>query len=101
MKRKPDLIERMKQFNQLSDAEKIEARLAWLEWKMVEVLWLLVSITSMLIGGVVAWVTSEYVGSRSLWLLIPVCLVAWLVVGWPLQRRTFRGAPPHIEFIDP
>ena len=30
MKRKPDLLERLKQFNDLSDAEKIEARLTWL-----------------------------------------------------------------------
>ena|SRR6185503_11762150 len=101
MKRKRDIIERLKEFDELSDAQKIEARIAWLEWKMVEILWLLISATSMLTAAGVAWGAGEIVGNRSLWLLAPVFLSSFAVAGWWLQRRTFRGSPPHIDFIDP
>jgi len=98
--KRSDLIERSRDFDELSDAEKIEARLYWLEWKMVEVLWALISIVSMVAGALVAWFISEIMGNRSLWLLFPVWLFTWMIVGWRLQRQIFRGAPPHIDFID-
>jgi hypothetical protein len=81
--------------------EKIDARIAWLEQKMVEVLWLLISVSSMIVGGVIAWFASELLETRSLWLLAPVAITAWLLAGWLLQRNTFRGAPPHIDFLGP
>jgi hypothetical protein len=56
MKHRRDLIERLREFNKLSETEKVEARIAWLEWKMVEVLWFLVGVTSMLAGGAIAWI---------------------------------------------
>ena len=68
---------------------------------MVDMLWLLISLTSLLVGAVAAWLTRETLGDRSLWLLIPVFVFTSLVVGWLLKRRTFTRAPPHIDFIDP
>jgi len=99
--KKRGLVERLSEFNKLSPTEQVEARIAWLEWKMVEVLWVLINVTSLLAGGVATWFVSEAVGSRSLWLLVPVFLLIWLVVGWRVQRQAFRGAPPRIDFIDP
>ena len=101
MKHNRDLIERLREFDKLSETQKVEARIAWLEWKTVEVLWALINVTSMLAGGIAAWIISGIVGSRSLWLLVPVFLVVWLAAGSWVKRRTFRGAPPRIDFIDP
>ena len=57
------------EFAKLPDRVKIEARLSWLEWKMVDMLWLLISLTSLLVGAVAAWLAREAIGNRSLWLL--------------------------------
>jgi uncharacterized membrane protein YoaK (UPF0700 family) len=89
------------EFAKLPDRVKIEARLSWLEWKMLDMLWLLISLTSLLVGAIAAWLTEETIGNRSLWLLIPVFVFTSLMVGWLLKRRTFTGAPPRIELIDP
>ena len=89
------------EFANLPDRVKIEARLSWLEWKMVDMLWLLISLASLLVGAVAAWLTRETIGNRSLWLLIPVFAFTSLMVGWLLKRRTFTGVPPRIELIDP
>jgi len=94
-------IEERQRYRQLAPNEKLEARISWLERKVVELLWALIGVASMLIGGSAAWFASEIMETRSLWLLAPVFVVAWLVCGWLLERRTFRGAPPHIDFIDP
>jgi cation transporter-like permease len=92
-------MEKFKRYALLTEAEKVEARMSWLERKMVEVLWLLISLTSLVVGGVAAWLSSEFMETRSLWLLVPVFVVAWAVAAWLLQRTTFRGSPPHIDFI--
>jgi hypothetical protein len=55
-------------FAKLPDRVKIEARLSWLEWTMVDLLWLVISLTSLLVGAVAAWLTGETIGNRSLWL---------------------------------
>ncbi len=89
------------EFAKLPDRVKIEARLSWLEWTMVDMLWLLISLTSLLVGAVAAWLTRETIGNRSLWLVIAVFVLTSLVAGWLLKRRTFTGAPPHIDLIDP
>ena len=89
------------EFAKLPDRVKIEARLSWLEWTMLYMLWLLISLTSLLVGAVAAWLTRETIGNRSLWVLIPVFVFTSFVVGWLLKRRTFTGAPPHIDLIDP
>jgi hypothetical protein len=101
MKRKPRLIERPHKFNELSDAEKIEARLAWLEWKMVQVLWHIVRLTAFIGAAIITWLTSEAAGSRSPWLLVPMFVGCLALIGWWAQRSEFRGAPPHVDFIDP
>jgi hypothetical protein len=46
------------EFAKLPDRVKIEARLSWLEWKMLDMLWLLISLTSLLVGAIAAWLTS-------------------------------------------
>ena len=60
------------EFADLSDAERIEARLSWLERKMVEILWLLISTTSAVARALAAWLVSEGFASRSSWLLAHV-----------------------------
>ena len=75
-------------FAKLPDRVKIEARLSWLEWTMVDLLWLVISLTSLLVGAVAAWLTRETIGNRSLRLLISVCVFTSLVVGWLLKRRS-------------
>jgi hypothetical protein len=92
-------IARLQEYARLSDHEKIGIRLAWLEHKAVEVLWTLISLSSMLIGGVVAWVA--YKETQSLWIAAPLGLVAFFGASWFAHRRAFRNAPPHIDFIDP
>jgi uncharacterized membrane protein len=74
MKGKRDFIERLKEFDNLSDAQKVAERIAWLERKMIEVIWLIVAITSMLAGGLVASIASDVVGNQSLWLKVSVFL---------------------------
>lgn len=78
--------------------EELEQRVAWLERKMVRVLWLLISVTSAGIGFVVAHYT---VGDDGGWAFVAVLVVVWLVAGELLRRSEFRGAPGAIEFIDP
>ena len=77
IKRKRRSSDRLVEFGKLSDAEQIEARLSWLEWKMVEVLWGLISLSSMMFSAVVAWIASETFGTRSFWLLIPVFFICF------------------------
>jgi uncharacterized membrane protein len=97
MKGKRDFIERLKEFDNLSDAQKVAERIAWLERKMIEVIWLIVAITSMLAGGLVASIASDVVGNQSLWLKVSVFLFTLAVIGWRLQRDAFKGAPPTVE----
>jgi hypothetical protein len=90
----------MKNFEQLSRTEKTEARILWLERKLVGILWLLISLTSVAVGAFAAWFVGEVMEKRTIWLYAPVALVAWVVAGWLLKRSIFRGAPPHIEYLD-
>jgi len=92
-------LDRYFEFDNLSDAEKSNARLSWLELKVVEVIRLINVLVAMVCGGSIASIAREIVGIRSLWLLLPVFLVVVLIAGLLLQRLAVRGAPPHIEFI--
>jgi hypothetical protein len=76
--------------------DEISQRVAWLERKMVRVLWLLISGSSMLLGWVMASATGEHG-----WTWGAVFIVTWLTTGFIVQRIEFRGAPSHIEFLDP
>jgi hypothetical protein len=79
------------------EIDKLNERVVWLERKMVRVLWLLVSITSAFAGFVVAFTIDRSFGSAS----IVIGIGIWLTVGFILQRQEFKGAPQHIQFIDP
>ena len=79
------------------EVDKLNERVAWLERKKVRVLWLLVSVTSAFAGFVVAYTIDKSYG----WPSIVVGIGIWLTLGVIISRQEFRGAPRHIEFIDP
>lgn len=79
------------------EANSLNERVAWLEREMVRVLWLLVSVTSAFVGFVVAYTIDKSLG----WPSMLVAIRVWLTAGILLQRHEFKGAPKHIEFIDP
>jgi hypothetical protein len=79
------------------EVDQLNERVAWLERKMVRVLWLLVSIISAVAGFVVAYTIDKSFGSGS----IVIGIGIWITVGFILQRQEFKGAPKHIQFIDP
>jgi hypothetical protein len=93
--------ERAQRFAQLAPHEKIEVRIAWLERKVVGLLWGMIGLASMAVGFGAAYFVGELMETRSMWVLTPVGIIAWLVSGWVFQKREFRGAPPHIDYIDP
>lgn len=99
MANKRDLITDLQEYERLSEEEKIKARLGWLEQKAVEVLWALISLSSMLMGAAIAWVA--YKETQSYWIAAALGLVAFCGAAWFAKRRAFRNAPPHIDFIDP
>ena len=80
-----------------TEIDKLYERVAWLERKMVRVLWLLVSVTSAFAGFVVAYNIDKSLG----WPSIIVAVEIWITIGFIVQRQEFKGAPKHIEFIDP
>ena len=100
-KKKPGLLERLREFDALPDDKKIETRLAWLEKKLLGVLYLLINATAMLVAGLVSWFVSETVGITSFWLLAPLSLLIWVGVAWWSHHRIFRDMPPHLDFVDP
>jgi hypothetical protein len=79
------------------EVNKLHERVAWLERKMVRVLWMPISVTSLFAGLVAAYIVDKSFG----WTSIIVAVGAWLTLGFVFQRQEFRGAPKHIEFIDP
>ena len=76
---------------------ELNQRVAWLERKMVRVLWVLISVSSAFVSFVVAYTIDGSLG----WPSILVAIGVWLVLGFVVQRQEFKGAPQHIEFIDP
>ena len=79
------------------EANQLDDRVAWLERKMVRVLWLLVSVTSAFAAFVVAYTIDKSFG----WPSIVVAIGIWITASFILQRQEFKGAPKHIQFIDP
>jgi hypothetical protein len=79
------------------EVEELKERVAWLERKMVRVLWLLVSATSGFAGFMVAYTIDKSLG----WPSILVAIGIWITASFILQRQEFKGAPRHIQFIDP
>jgi hypothetical protein len=80
-----------------AEIDRLNERVAWLERKMVRVLWLLVSATSAGVAGVVTYNIDKSFG----WPSVLVGVGIWLALGLILQRMEFKGAPAHIQFIDP
>jgi hypothetical protein len=64
---------------------------------MVRVLWLLISATSGFAAFLVAYTIDKSLG----WPSILVAIGIWFTAGLILQRQEFKGAPKHIQFIDP
>jgi hypothetical protein len=79
------------------EIEKLNERVVWLERKMVRVLWLLISATSGFAAFMVAYTIDKSLG----WPSILVAIGIWFTAGLILQRQEFKGAPKHIQFIDP
>lgn len=79
------------------EVNKLNERVAWLERKMVRMLWFYVSTGSALSAFVVAYSIDKSFG----WPSIAIGFGIWLTLGLILQRQEFKGAPKHIKFIDP
>jgi hypothetical protein len=74
-------------------------RVAWLERKVVELLYALIGVCAMFAGWVVAGLL---VGPPSLqWEWQIVFVVSAGLVGLVLHRTVFKGSPGHIEYIAP
>jgi hypothetical protein len=78
--------------------DSLERRVAWLEWKMVRVLWGAIGGLSMLAGIIAYRIAVDTVGE---WGALSIGVVVWLIVGWYLHRTEFRGAPAHVKLMDP
>jgi hypothetical protein len=79
------------------EIDKLNERVAWLERKMVRMLWFYVTTCTALCGGMVAYFVDQSFG----WPSIVIGFGIWLTLGIIFQRRELRGAPRHIQFIDP
>lgn len=76
----------------------LDQRIAWLEFKMVQLLWGLIGVGSLGAGWLTYFLTVDHVGG---WGAFGFAVVAWTFVGWYLKRIEFRRAPAHIKLIDP
>ena len=56
------LLKRRQEFSELSDERKIEFRLRWLEWKMVQLLWMSISLSSLAFALFAGWLTHNFIG---------------------------------------
>ncbi|MGJ4929081.1 hypothetical protein ACQR1I_04705 [Bradyrhizobium sp. HKCCYLS2038] len=74
----------------------LRERVAWLERKMVRVLWLLISATSAFAGIIVAHTIDPSFGLPS----IVMGVATWLIAAFIVHRQEFKGSPEHIDFID-
>lgn len=76
----------------VDDAERI----AWLERQVVGLMRTVITGMSLFAGWGIARGT---VGDGDPWLWFAVFIGTWLLVGFILERSTFKGAPSHIKFI--
>lgn len=79
------------------EIKKLYERVAWLERKMVRLLWFAISAASAFFG----WTVANVLFPEKGWLWAIVFGGIWVTAGLILQRHEFKGAPKHIEFIDP
>jgi hypothetical protein len=76
----------------------LEQRIAWLELEMVRLLWATIGGVSLLAGGLAFTLTVDTFGGLG---AFGFAVGVWLIVGWYLRRHEFRGAPAHVERMDP
>jgi drug/metabolite transporter superfamily protein YnfA len=79
------------------EIKQIYERVAWLERKMVRLLWLAISGSSAFLG----WVVANVIVPDKGWLWAAVFGGIWLTASLIIQRMELKGAPTHVEFIDP
>ena len=81
-----------------NEISQIYERMDWLERKMVRVIWTLISAGSLFAG----WLVSGAIfGENYGWERGSVFVATWLLSSFILQRMEFKGAPKHIDYIDP
>jgi len=73
----------------------LKARVDWLEGKMIELLWVAISVVSLGLGFL-AYKFPPF-GSLGGWGDLGVAFAVWAITGWYLQRHEFRGAPAHFK----
>jgi len=80
------------------EIKQIYQRIAWLERKMVRVIWALTSAVSLFAGGLVS---HAVFGDSPEWVKVGVFVAICFVANWVFIRMELKGAPEHIEYIDP
>jgi hypothetical protein len=76
----------------------LEQRVAWLELKMVRLIWAAIGVVSLGIGFVAYILTVDHFGGLG---AFGFAVISWVVVGWYLKRSEFKGSPAHIKLIGP
>jgi hypothetical protein len=76
----------------------LEHRIAWLEREMVRLIWAAISGLSFAMGGLAYGATVNSFGGLG---AFGVAVVAFLASACYLHRHEFRGAPEHIQLMDP
>jgi hypothetical protein len=79
-------------------AELLEQRVAWLEAKVVRLLWTMITVLSLMLGGSAFISTFGYIGG---WGAFGCAVAVWVVAYLSLLRNELSGAPKHIHNIDP
>jgi hypothetical protein len=79
------------------EVNKLSERVAWLERKMIRVIWLLSSAISAFIGFMIAHNVDPSHG----WPSIVLGSGIWIALAFITNRQELKGAPQHIRFIDP
>jgi len=91
------ISDNIRNFEELSEFDKLTFRLNWLEQKMVEVLRALVIAISVAWGCLASWIVGEMAGNHVWWLMSPVFLAAAVFTGWLAHKEAFCGAPPNVK----
>jgi hypothetical protein len=91
-------LERYWEFTHMSDEQKLKVRIDWIELKVVETLKSFITLGSSAAAFAVVWYVDQTFGKQPWWIYFPLFLFVLVIVGWWLQRKIFRGAPPHFDF---
>jgi hypothetical protein len=80
--------------------DDIRQRLAWLEQKMVGIIWNIMRLAAACSAFFVAYISAEWFGLEK-WIQGVIAVVTFFATMFFLQRSESRGAPRHIKHIDP